>query len=75
MAKQPKPTSFNLRRSHSLEAVLAVAALVLAYLWFVQALDTGSLLQYVLAFVLLVFGLKHVVLLALSVVRSRKKKA
>lgn len=74
MAKKLKPTTFNLRRSRSLEAVLAVAALVLAYLWGLEALDSGSLLQYAVAFILLVFGLKHVILLSITILKSYGKQ-
>lgn len=47
-----------LRRNPGLEAVIAVVDFVLAYLFFLNALDTGSLLQYTVGFLALILGVR-----------------
>ncbi len=48
----------TLRRNPHLEGLLMVIDFVLAYLFFVSALDTGSLLQYGVAALALVLGVR-----------------
>lgn len=60
------------RRNPHFEGLLAVIDLVLAYLFFVSALDTGSLLQYGISFVALALGIRSGIVVVKAVLTSRK---
>ena len=60
------------RRNPHLEGLLMVIDLVLAYLFFVSALDTGSLLQYAVALLALGLGIRSGVTVFKAIRRHRE---
>jgi hypothetical protein len=69
---QQTNTSVTRRRNPHLEGLLAVVDLVLAYLFLLSALDTGSLLQYGISFVALGLGIRSLLVVAKAIARHRK---
>lgn len=67
-------TKPQLRRNPVLDGSIAVIDFVLAFVFFVSALNTGSLLQYGLALAALGLGIRSTVAVV-SFVRNQKRSA
>lgn len=70
MEKLNKPNRFNqLFENRAFQATFGLAALALAYIFISWAIDSGSLLDYLITLILLFVGLRE---LTLAIFKKRK---
>ena len=72
MGKSKKPPNkFEALFQHgAFQAVFSVAALVLAYIFVSWAIDSGSLLDYAIALLLVIVGIREILQAALKFIKG-----
>ena len=73
MEKSKKPSKFNqLFENRAFQAVFGLVALALAYVFVSWAIDSGSLLDYAIALLLIFVGVRELIV---AIFKKRKKSA